>query len=46
LNIIQWLAMATIASDKEERDIDNDEEESMLIVEKIKYLIDKVVALI
>jgi len=38
--------MATIASDKEERDIDNDEEESMLIVEKIKYLIDKVVALI
>lgn len=31
LGVLQWLALATISSQKEE-DIDNEEEESMLIV--------------
>jgi len=46
LTVIQWLAMATISSEKEEQELDNDDEESSLIVEKIKYLVDKISALI
>jgi hypothetical protein len=44
LAVLQWLALATISSQREE-DPDNEEEESLLIVEKLKYLIDKIAAL-
>lgn len=44
LGVLQWLSLATISSQKEE-DVDNEEEESLLIVEKLKYLIDKIAAL-
>lgn len=38
--------MAIITTEKEGEGLENDEEESLLIVEKIKYLIDKVSAVI
>ena len=41
LNIVQWLAITSVASEKEPEDIDNDEEESEIIVQKMKYLVDK-----
>lgn len=40
--VMQWLAIATIVSDKE--DIYNDEEEALLIVDKMKFLLDKTLA--
>lgn len=42
LSIVQWLAVTVICSDKEGEDPDNNEEESLLIVEKMKYLVSKV----
>ena len=42
---MQWLAITVIGSEKEGEDLDNMDEESLLIIEKIKYLIDKVVPL-
>ena len=42
LSIMQWLAVTVIGSDKEGEDLEHMDEESLLIVEKIKYLIEKV----
>lgn len=45
LSIIQWLAVTVISSsDKEGEDLYNKDEEALLIVDKIKYLIEKVKA--
>lgn len=44
LNILQWLAVTVISSDKEGQELENTEEEASLITEKIKYLINKIKA--
>ena len=38
--------MSIITTEKEGEDLDNDEEESLLIAEKVKFLIDKISAVI
>jgi hypothetical protein len=38
LSILQWLAVTVISTDKEE-DLDSHDQEALLIVEKIKFLI-------
>jgi hypothetical protein len=42
IEAIQWLAMALVVSDKDEENLKNEEQETLLIIEKIKFFIEKV----
>ena len=43
IEAIQWLSLVVVSSDKDSMDlVENEEEEAMLIIEKIKFFIDKI----
>lgn len=42
LEAIQWLALVTVTSQKDEESLDTDEEKELILIEKIKFFMEKI----